>query len=238
MAFIIWNKGYEPDFVPRDDRPFVLISCAISLDGKLSSESGDTRLSSREDKVLVHKLRSEVDGILVGINTVLSDDPHLTVSEKYYKSERHPVRVILDNKARIPLESQVLTRKPEVPTIIAVSEKADKKKVEKLVRAGAKVIYVGKNEVNLSKLLKILRDKFKINTLMVEGGGKVIASFFKEKLVDYLRLSVNPVIFGGDNSIPMFRGHSYKTIEESPKLELIKIEKAGWSVILHYLVKF
>ena len=221
---------------PKDWRPFVIVSCAISLDGKLASSCGDTRLSSYDDKVEVHKLRSKVDAILVGINTILSDDPHLTVSDKYYKSEKHPIRVVLDSKLRIPMDAEVITRRPEVKTIIATTKLAPKEKIEELRRRGVDVIILGEEKVDIRRLLRYLRERLNVKVLMVEGGGYVLGSFFREKLVDYLRVSVTPVLFGEGNSISMIRGVIFCKIEDSPKLELERIDICGHNVVLHFAV--
>ena len=237
----IWGKGkYEDYIIDKGWRPWVIISCAISLDGKLVSETGDSRLSSFEDKVEVHRLRSIVDGILVGVNTVLKDDPHLTISEKYYKSDKHPIRVVLDSKARTPPDSQVITKRPEVPTIIFVGRDAEKGNIDALVNAGAEVISVNYDQdggLNLEEVLKILKSKYGINSLMVEGGGRVIGSFVKNRFVDYFRVSINPVLIGGKKSVSMVETVSFGNLDEAPRLELVKIELAGWSVIHHYLMK-
>ncbi len=238
---LVWGKGsYEDFYVEHPNRPWVLVSCAISLDGKLVSETGDSRLSSWEDKVEVHKLRSMMDGILVGINTVLRDDPHLTVSEKYYKSDRHPIRIVLDSKARTPVTAEVLKRKPEVTTIIAVGNQASKEKIKKLKKVGAKVIELPLNkEINgldLRELLRMLKWEYGVKKLMVEGGGHVIGSFVKFGFVDYFRISINPVLLGGKRSISIIESVAYGNIDEAPHLEIVKIERAGWSVIHHYIV--
>jgi len=218
-------------------RPLVIVSCAISLDGKLASSAGDTRLSSYEDKVEVHKLRSRVDAILVGINTILADDPHLTVSEKYFKSERHPIRIVLDSKCRIPLNAQVITRKREVPTIIATTSLAPSEKIERLRGLGVDVFMTeGKERVDIKELLAYLKRKYGVNILMVEGGGFVIGEFFRQGLVDLVRISITPVLFGGDNAVDLIRGVSFGRVEDSPRLILYKLELCGHNIIAHFWV--
>ncbi len=110
-------------------RPRVILSAAISLDGKLATQTGDSKLSSRRDKIRVHKLRSRFDAILVGKNTVKIDDPLLTVQGIKGKN---PVRVILDSRATICASSKILRTCSKIPTIIAVSKMAKKKNLEKL----------------------------------------------------------------------------------------------------------
>lgn len=234
---IVWEQKVSIESLEKNQwRPIIYLSCAISLDGKLVSSAGDSRLSSFEDKVAVHKLRSTMDGILVGVNTILKDNPHLTVSEKYYKSQKHPIRIVLDSNARTPPNSEILTRKPEVPTIIFVSKEASTDNVKSLREKGALIEFVDRSHeglLDLSEVLKILKSKYKIEKLMVEGGGRVLGSFIKNSYFDYLRLSINPVFFG--SGISLIEGVSFKTVEESPKLKLVKVEKLGWSVVLHYV---
>jgi len=218
-------------------RPYIIISCAISLDGKLASACGDSRLSSYEDKVEVHRLRSRVDAILVGINTILADDPHLTVSEKYFKSEKHPIRVILDSKCKIPLDAQVIRRRPWVPTIVATSRVAPKEKIDELRRIGVDVLVTnGKDKVDVIEVLGYLRSKYNVLRLMVEGGGKVIGEFLRLGVVDEIRVSIAPIFFG-DNAVPMLRGTSFCRIEDSPKMELVGLELCGHNVVLYYVAK-
>ena len=231
---VIYSTERTP-WNPKDWRPFVIVSCAISLDGKLASACGETRLSSFDDKVEVHKLRSLVDAILVGINTILHDNPHLTVSEKYYKSDRHPMRVVLDSTCKIPLDAEVITRHPELKTIIATSKRASHEKINKLRELGVDVVVFGENEVDLKQLLMYLRKKYDVKVLMVEGGGLVIGSFFKMALVDYLRVSVSPVLFG-DNAISMVRGTVFCSVEDSPKLKLEAVELCGSNIVLNFSV--
>ena len=218
-------------------RPKIIVSCAISLDGKIASSQGDTRLSSYDDKVEVHKLRSNVDAILVGINTILADDPHLTVSEKYYQSEKHPVRVVLDSTCRIPPEAKVITKRPEVPTVIATSQKAPKEKIAMLKSLGVDVLVTSMvDKVCIRDVLKYLKEKYGVETMMVEGGGAVIGEFLRLGFVDLLRISVTPVLFG-EGAVSVIRNVSFGRIEDSPKLRLYKIEKCGHNIVLYFYVE-
>jgi 2,5-diamino-6-(ribosylamino)-4(3H)-pyrimidinone 5'-phosphate reductase len=110
-------------------RPYVILSAATSLDGKIATRTGDSKLSSKQDSVRVHKLRSKVDAILVGKNTVLRDNPLLTVR---HTRGRNPIRIVLDSKGTISKKSQILQTSNKIPTIIAVSKKITKSNFDKL----------------------------------------------------------------------------------------------------------
>ncbi len=230
---ILWEK--KIDLSQPKNRPLVILSCAISLDGKLASEEGDTKLSSYEDKAEVHKLRSQVDAIMVGVNTVLKDDPHLTVSDKYYKSEKHPIRVIVDSKARTPPNAKCITYRSHVPAIIAVTNLAPREKIEELEKAGAKVLIVNEGDkVDLRKLLKVLYEKFRVNKLMVEGGGKIIGSLLKEKLIDLVRISITPVILGGiRKAVNLAHDVFWDKIDKAPWIDIFKIELVDYNLVIH-----
>ena len=110
-------------------RPFVILSAAMTLDGKIASKTGDSELSSKQDKVRIHKLRSKVDAIIVGSNTVKRDNPLLTVR---YAKGKNPIRIILDSKGNINSKSKIVRTSKKIPTILAVSKKATKKNIVKL----------------------------------------------------------------------------------------------------------
>ena len=132
-------------------RPYVILSAATSIDGKIATRTGDSKLSSKQDSMRVHKLRSKVDAILVGKNTVLRDDPLLTVR---YTRGKNPIRIILDSKGTISKKSRILQTSNEIPTIIAVSKKISKSNYNKLHKFPVEVIIAGKNSVNIKLLLK------------------------------------------------------------------------------------
>ena len=150
-------------------RPHIILSAAISLDGKIATRNGDSKFSSKLDKIRVHKLRSKVDGILIGTNTLLRDNPILTV--RYSKGE-NPIRIILDSRGIISPNSRIIKTCKNVPTIIAVSKKITKKNLERLRKYPIDIIISGEKKVNLKQVLKKIV-KRKIVKLLVEGGGTV-----------------------------------------------------------------
>ena len=211
-------------------RPRVILSAAISLDGKLATRTGDSKLSSRRDKIRVHKLRSRFDAILVGKNTVEIDDPLLAVQGIKGKN---PVRVILDSKATIHASSKILRTCSKIPTIIAVSKKAKKKNLEKLKKFPVVVKVCGNNKINIKKLLKFLKEK-KIKNLLVEGGGITNWSFVKENLVDEAIITITPYIIGGNSSATLVDGNGFSIIAKSSRLRLKNVTRIKNEVILHY----
>ena len=163
-------------------RPRVILSAAMSLDGKIATKTGDSELSSKQDKVRIHKLRSKVDAILVGSNTVKRDDPLLTV--RYVKG-KNPLRIVVDSKATINQKSQIIRTCKKIPTIVAVSKKASRQNISKLKKHPLEIMVIGEKRVNIKSLLKSLSKK-KIKTLLVEGGGTINWEFIKLGLVDEL----------------------------------------------------
>lgn len=211
-------------------RPRVILSAAITVDGKIASKTGDSKLSSKKDKKRIHKLRSKVDAILVGSNTIKKDDPLLTV--RYIKG-KNPIRIILDSKAKIDQKSQIIKTCNKFPTIIAVSKKAPKKNVTRLKKYPLEVIKTGNSLVNIKNLLRILFKK-KIKTLLVEGGGTVNWEFVKHGFVDELIITITPFIIGGKNAITLVDGEGFSLIQKACKLKLKKTSRLGNEIILHY----
>lgn len=200
----------------------------MSADGKIALPSGvQTKISNEEDMKRVHFLRNECDGILVGVNTIISDDPKLTVKEKYVKNPRKPVRIVLDSKCRVPDNANVLDG--SALTIIAVTEGYSRK------IKNAEIIECGKDRVDLKKLLRILDEKG-IRKLLVEGGSTVIWSFLNQRLADELMVFVGPVVIGGEKSPTPAGGVGVKRFEEIIPLKLIDVKRIGDGVLLHYEV--
>jgi len=213
-------------------RPYVILNAAMTLDGKIATAARDSRISSMKDLERVHKLRSKVDAILVGINTVLIDDPMLSAR---LVNGKNPARVIVDSRARIKLGSKIMRSCDKALTIIASSERASKAKLQKIRSKGATPIVLGKSNVDLAKLLSILKDKG-INRLLVEGGGEINWSMLKNGLVDEIMVAVAPRIVGGRNAVTLVEGRGFAKISNGIKLKLYKVTKNDSEVILFYRV--
>lgn len=211
-------------------RPHVILSAAISIDGKIATRLGDSKLSSKKDKIRLHRLRSKVDAILVGKNTIHRDDPLLTV--RYVKG-KNPTRIILDSQGTISVNSKILQTCNKVPTIIAVSKRISKVNLQKLKRFPVEIIMTGKNSVNIKSLMNNL-SKRKINTVLVEGGGTVNWQFIQNNLFDEILITITPFIIGGIDAITFVQGRGFDKIIKSPRLRLNTIKRLENYLVLHY----
>ena len=209
----------------------VIISAAISLDGKIATHVGDSKLSSKKDLVRLHRLRSKVDAILVGRHTIDNDNPLLTVR---FSKGKNPTRVILDSNGLISSKSKIIQTCHKIPTIIAVSKNISQKRLDCLKNFPLEIIMTGKTLVNIKSLIRVLH-KRGIKTILVEGGGTVIWEFIKKELFDEILLTVSPVIIGGTNSIAFVQGKGFKKIIDSPKLQLKSVKKLENHLVLQYV---
>lgn len=211
-------------------RPHVILSAAISVDGKIATKTGDSNLSSKIDKIRVHKLRSKVDAILIGQNTLRRDDPILSV---IYAKGRNPIRIILDSRGKISSKSKIIKTCNKIPTILAVSKNISNKNLQRLKKYPLEIIVTGENKVNLKQLLKQL-EKRKIKKLLLEGGGTVNWEFIKQGLFDEIVVTVTPFLIGGTKSISLVQGLGFSKISKSTKLKLKKIKQQKNELVLHY----
>lgn len=212
--FIVWHQ---------QQRPFVHLKLAMSLDAKISLENGvSTTLSGKESAKQVQDFRHEHDAILVGGNTVLVDNPSLT-DRSGKKRRRKLVRVILDNRLRIPLESTLVKTAKEIPTLV-ISNSNDETKIIRLIDNGVDVARTDARDLN--KVLAELR-KRDLQSVLVEGGTEIAGAFVEAKLVDKISLMVAPLIIGGFNAPLAFGGKGADTLEKALKLGEIEIKNHG-----------
>ena len=211
--------------------PYVILSAAISIDGKIATNIGHSDLSSNKDFVRLHKLRTKVDGILIGKNTVMKDNPLLTVR---YTKGKNPVRIILDSKGEISSKSKILKTSKKVPTIIATSKQITKFNLQKLRKFPVEVIVTGEKSVNIKSLLKKLAEK-NIRIILVEGGGTINWEFVKQNIFDELIITISPFLIGGKNAISFVQGDGFDKISKSPNLQLKSIKRLKNYLVLNYL---
>ena len=221
-------------------RPEIVINVASSLDGMIAMKKGSLSLSSEEDWIRVHKLRNSADAILVGVNTIIKDNPLLTIRHVKAKLE-HPFRVILDTTCKIPLDSRVLLDQDSFPTIIVTSKDAEEAKKEKLVSLGIKVIEVSKTEdqnlLLLSEVLGKLQSDFSINKLLVEGGSTIISEFLENEFMDKMYVYFAPIFVGEKEGIPLFNSDTAVNLNDSMKFVLESIIKMDEGLLIELTLK-
>ena len=211
-------------------KPKVTLSAAITLDGKIGQKNKQIVLSSKADKIRVHKLRAKSDAILVGKNTVEQDDPLLTV--RYVKG-KNPIRIILDSHGTIKNSSRIIKTCKNIPTIIVTSELVSKLNLNRLRKLPIDVIVCGKEQVNITKLISILSKKG-IKTILLEGGGTLNRSFLKKNLIDEMIIALTPYVLGSENTINLFEGMSFSSLKMKLSLKLKNVQKSGNEIILNY----
>ena len=216
----------------ENDKPYVILSSAMTIDGKIATKDGDSELSDKIDWKEVHKLRTQVDAIMVGKGTILKDNPKLHI--KYYKHKGY-YRIVLDSNLTIPLESNVITFRQDIyPTIICTTENVPLNKLKMYENKGVKILQVGDGtRVDLIKLLSILKD-FGINSILLEGGGTLNWSFVEQNLIDEIRLTIAPWIVGGKDATSLVEGIGFKKIGSSPRFNLFDVKIRTYYVTLSY----
>ena len=214
-------------------KPYILLNSAMTLDGKIATENGQLEISGRKDWMRVHKLRCDFDAIMVGINTVLIDDPRLTVHKIDTSRKCNPVRIVIDSKARTPLDARVLN--DDADTIIIVSSLADVNDVERL-SSRAEVIVSGDEEVDLKEAMSILYDKG-IKSILQEGGSTLNFAMLEEQLIDRISVCIGPKILGGVSSKTFVGGIGFDK-DDCLQLELDDFYSLDDDIILEYNVKY
>ncbi|EKQ50629.1 MAG: 2,5-diamino-6-hydroxy-4-(5-phosphoribosylamino)pyrimidine 1'-reductase [Methanobacterium sp. Maddingley MBC34] len=213
-------------------KPKVTLNAAMTLDGKIATRTGSSEISGPDDLLRVHRLRREMDAIMVGINTVLADDPRLTVHKISANPKDNPVRIVVDSKARTPPEYRILNL--EAPTIIAVSNEAPLEKIMALEAKGkAEVVICGDKQVDLNCLMDQLGNKG-IKTLMLEGGSTLNYSMLKEGLVSEVKVCIAPMIAGGAMSKTLVDGDGVDYMKDAFRLKFKKSYNLGEDLIVEY----
>lgn len=213
-------------------RPYIILSAAMTIDGRIASKTGDPELSDEEDWKEVHKLRTEVDAIMVGKGTILKDDPKLHI--KFYKHEGY-FRIVADSNLFIPLNSNVITFQPELyPTIICTTENVPDDRIQQFQQKGVKILKAGRHQrLDLSLLMPQLLN-LGIKRILLEGGGTLNWSFLEHDLIDEMRLTIAPWMIGGTESTSLVEGEGFNKMNEAPRFKLEKISHRNNYVILIY----
>ncbi|SHK34410.1 diaminohydroxyphosphoribosylaminopyrimidine deaminase / 5-amino-6-(5-phosphoribosylamino)uracil reductase [Tepidibacter formicigenes DSM 15518] len=199
--------------------PFCILKTAMTLDGKIACYTGDSKWITNEfSRKYVHELRHRVSGIMVGIETVLMDNPQLTTRLEDKKGNS-PTRIVVDSKGRIPLDSNVLNKNLEGNTIIATTEIAHKNKIKSIKEMGLDVIVtpIKDNKVDLNYLMKEL-GKINIDSILLEGGSTLNYSALNEGIVDKVIFFIAPKILGGINAKTPVGGQGKEYVKDAFKL--------------------
>ena len=213
--------------------PFVIAKFAMSLDGKIATASGDSRwISGGAAQSYVHELRRNVDAIIVGVNTVLADDPQLTArSDSGEASGRQPLRIIADAQGRTPASARVFS----VPThtLLAVAEDLDRTRARTLEQAGAELIRLPSREglVDLKALFKLLGQK-QVTSVLAEGGGQLLGSLFDQGLVDKVVVFIAPIVIGGTNAKVAVAGQGVDKVSQALRLRQVRIEMLDQDIMV------
>lgn len=213
--------------------PYVILKAATSLDGKICTDIGDSKWITNElSRNYVHKLRSQVNAIIVGVETIKKDNSKLTCR---LKKGKNPIRIILDTKGKIPLSSDVITQNFDKKTYIALTDLSSSETIKKIEQKGIKILKIKtKNkQIDLNDLLKTLGE-MNISNVLVEGGEKVFTSFLENNLVDKIMIFIAPILIGGEKTF--FSSKKIKKITESIKLTKTSFKKIGKDILINNYV--
>lgn len=212
-------------------KPFIVLKAAMTLDGKIATATGQSKWITNEiSRAYGYKLRDIYDGIMVGINTVIEDNPMLTAR---VDGGKNPIRIVVDSSLRIDINANVVQDK-SAKTIVATTDKADKDKILKLQAQDVDVIVVDKDEndkVDIEKLLDILGQQ-NICSILVEGGATLSGSFVAKKLVDKVYFFIAPKIVGGKEAKTPVAGTGILNLQEALSLKDIQIEKLKEDILI------
>jgi len=214
------------------NKPYIILSAAMTIDGKIASRGGDPDLSDEEDWKEVHKLRTEVDAIMVGKGTILKDNPKLHI--KYHQHNGY-TRIVVDSNLETPLDSNVICFQPELyPTIICTTEKGSPEQFCVYEEKKVKIIKSGtKEKVDLVQLMPQLYD-MGIRKILLEGGGTLNWSFIELDLIDEMRLTIAPWIAGGKEAVSLVEGKGFERMAQAPRFKLLEINSRDNYVVLRY----
>ena len=219
----------------RTGLPFVTAKFAASLDGRIASTSGDSRwVSGPEALAWVHRQRPSLDAILVGVGTILADDPQLTARPGDWQGPvPQPLRVVLDSRGRTPLEARVLADQERAPTLICTTESAPRSWRNAIADLGVEVALLPARDerVAVEPLLELLGGERGVVSLLVEGGGETHGAFFDLGLVDKVHAVIAPILIGGDAQTAV-RGRGALRMADAVRLERISVEHLGRDMLV------
>jgi len=204
--------------------PYVAIKMAMSADGKIATRTGESEwISCNKSNILVHKMRSKFDAVMVGAGTVKADDPRLT---SRIKSGRDPIRIIVDSDLCLNPHAKFMRHGARIIIATSTLAKKQKSKIEKFESLGARVLVCGMKEVDLNKLMREL-GKLGIQSVLMEGGSELNGSAIEEGIVDKIYFFIAPIIIGGREAKGPIGGNGIERLGQKLKLKNVKMEKIG-----------
>ena len=209
-------------------RPFVTAKCAATLDGRIATANGDSKwVTGPVARGVVHELRHRHDAIMVGIDTVLADDPSLT-TRREGQPGRDPLRVIIDPKGRLPQTAKMLTQPSDAETWVVVDEKVEQTNKERLLAAGTKLLPLctDQGRFDMAKVVAILGEKG-ISSLLIEGGGALLGSAFRGGIVQKIAFFYAPKLLGGDDGVPVCRGRGREMMADAIEISDLTVRSLG-----------
>jgi len=212
------------------NKPYLIIFSTMTIDGRIASKTWFSNLSCPKDLERLHKLRAETGAVMIGAETVIKDDPSLRL--KYFRGE-DPFKIIIDGSFRIPVNARVFTINPE-KAILFTSRFVDEEKIKALKEKGVKVFQFESKILDMKEVLSKLYE-LGMKKIMVEGGGILNWNLLSARLVDELRVTISPYVFGKGRSL--FDGEGYATTTESPKFELKSYEICECGNEIHLIYK-
>ena len=215
------------------NRPFVIAKSALTMDGWTATSTGHSQwITNERSRQFVHRLRDRVDGVMVGIGTVLADDPLLTTRLKRRRG-RDPVRIIVDSHLQIPDNARVLNTDSPSATLIAVGDDVPSERLKRIEKNGVSALPcpTKKEGIDLAVLMDIL-GAANITALLVEGGSTIIGSMIRQRLIDKFYIFKAPKILGGNDGIPMASGPGPKRMDESLMLKDIRVRRFGDDILI------
>ncbi|TSA30183.1 MAG: bifunctional diaminohydroxyphosphoribosylaminopyrimidine deaminase/5-amino-6-(5-phosphoribosylamino)uracil reductase RibD [Bacteroidetes bacterium] len=224
------NEAFSKFITTR--KPFCLFKGAMTLDGKIATSTGDSRwISGDYSRLLAHRLRHEYSAIMVGIGTVLKDNPKLD-ARRSRKISKNPLKVVVDSFARISMDSSVLTSNPQL-TLMAVTKQADQAKLTALRRMGAQVVVCPeKNEQVDLEYLMLALGSMDIDSVLLEGGGTLAFSAFRDRIIDKVLLFVAPKVIGGKKAPTILEGDGIKRIAEAIPLRISTLKMLKEDILI------
>lgn len=215
--------------------PFITVKVAESLDGRIATKTGDSKwITSDKSRALAHRARRDFDAIMVGVNTVLRDNPKLDA----WFSKKHPVKIVIDSQLSTPEKANIFSG--ESPVIIATLATRSGQETEnrKILEGKANILEIKEKagQINLKDLMKKLAG-MGITSVLVEGGGMLIGSLFDDGLVDKVMFFISPKIIGGKDAISSVMGHGISRVERALKLKSLSLKRVGEDFLIEGYVK-